>query len=189
MNFFSAFQSEVFRPLVTLLIPGALAISSWALALTWKYPALKELINKNHTETAWILVLIIIAVGIVIEDWGARVESAFDSMAAKTHPDHIDNWYGYLRTAFVADPIGRRYTRSLVLRLKFELGMLFGSLLAAGGVIWLANLGLNGCAAAVLIVLCLMFASWECFEAKATHNTLAKCRKELLGEIRVVKQA
>ena len=43
MNLFAAFQSEVFRPLVTLLIPGAFGVSSWVLVLLWKYPHLKEL--------------------------------------------------------------------------------------------------------------------------------------------------
>ena len=187
MNFFSAFQSEVFRPLVTLLIPGALGISSWTIALLWKYPALKELITQNHTETAWVLVLIVTAVGVVIEDFGARIETAFDSAANKIHTDHLDNWYAYLRTSFVADPIGRRYVRSLVLRLKFELGTVFGSVLAAGGLVWLACLGMKGSTFVTLILFCFILAGWECFEAKATHGALANCRRELLKEIRVVK--
>jgi hypothetical protein len=89
MNFFAAFQSEVFRPLVTILIPGGLALSSWMVAILWKFPAVKDLIGRNHTETAWILVLLMTAIGIMIEDWGARVESAWDTAADKRTDESI----------------------------------------------------------------------------------------------------
>jgi len=74
MNFFAAFQSEVFRPLVTLLIPGGLGISSWVLVLFWKYPNLHNLVSNNHTEAALILFFVTTAVGIIIEDLGSRFE-------------------------------------------------------------------------------------------------------------------
>lgn len=188
MNLLSAFQSEVFRPLVTLLIPGAFAISSWVVALVWKFPALQGLISRNHTETAWILFLIITATGIIIEDWGARVESALDKRANKqTQGKHSENWYAYLRTAFVADPIGRGYTRSLVIRLKFELGIFFSSLATAGGLVWLLCLGMNSAAAISLICLCLLLAAWELKEATDTHGVLAINRAELLKDIRIIQ--
>lgn len=190
MNFLSAFQSEVFRPLVTLLIPGAFAISSWAVAVVWKFPALQGLISRNHTETAWVLFLIITATGIIIEDWGARVESILDKRANKrTQGKHAENWYAYLRTAFVADPIGRGYTRSLVIRLKFELGILFSSLATAGGLVWLLLLGMNCTAAIVLICLSLVLAGWELKEVIDTHDVLATNRAELLKDIRIIQAA
>jgi hypothetical protein len=188
MNFLSAFQSEVFRPLVTLLIPGALATSSWAMVLVWKFPALQVLISRNHTETAWVLFLIITAAGIIIEDWGARVESALDRRANKrTGGKHYENWYAYLRTAFIADPVGRGYTRSLVMRLKFELGVLFGSLLAGAGIGALLLLGMNRGAGIVLIFLSLGLSAWELKEVTDTHSVLATNRAELLKDIRIIQ--
>lgn len=50
MNFFAAFQSEIFRPLVTLLIPGALAISSWLFALIWRFPGFKAAIMAHNRD-------------------------------------------------------------------------------------------------------------------------------------------
>ena len=41
-NFFSAFTSEVFRPLVTLLNPGAIAISTWFVGLVWQFHTLSS---------------------------------------------------------------------------------------------------------------------------------------------------
>jgi hypothetical protein len=189
MNFFSAFQSEVFRPLVTILIPGGLAASSWIIFVLWKFPALKDLIGRNHTETAWILVLLITAIGLVIEDWGARIETVWDRAADRqSDGEHTRTWHEYLRCAFVADPIGRRYTRSVVLRLKFELGTACGCLIAALGLVGLVILGLNCGTGLVLIVLSVVFAGWQIIEAKDTHALLAITRKELLQEIRIVAQ-
>ena len=119
--------------------------------------------------------------------WGARIETAFDNHANKINTDHLDNWYSYPRTAFVADPIGRRCIRSLVLRLKFELGVLFASIVAAVGLVLLLWLGMNCSTAVTLILLCLALAGWQFIEARATHEALAICRKELLGEIRIVQ--
>jgi hypothetical protein len=187
MNFFSAFQSEVFKPLVTLLIPGGIAVSTWFVGLLWTHPKLLDLVSRNHTEAGWVLLLVIIGAGVVIEDWGSRVESHFDTKADKaTGSAHTQNWFKYLRSAFVADPIGRRYIRTVVLRLKFELGMVFALAISAIGLAWLMFLGLSCRLGIILILLCLAFAAWELFEAKAGHELLAECREELLKKIRVV---
>src|SRR6185503_16567252 len=84
MNFFAAFQSEVFRPLVTLLIPGALAISSWLVALCLRFPSLKAAIAAHSAESYVILFLVVTAVGIIIEDFGAKIEIHFDDLQNKT---------------------------------------------------------------------------------------------------------
>src|SRR5882672_3812996 len=130
-NFFSAFTSEVFRPLVTLLIPGASAISTWFVGLVWQFHDLQTLVHNNHAEVGLVLVLAMTFVGLVIEDMGARVETQWDARTDKRNGSHVDDWYAYLRTAFKADSIGRRYVRTLVLRLKFELGIAF-AMLSAG---------------------------------------------------------
>jgi hypothetical protein len=184
-NFFSAFTSEVFRPLVTLLIPGAIAISTWCAALIWHFPALRTLVHNNHTETGFILFLAMTFAGLVVEDLGAHVETEFDWKRDKDGK-HLNNWYAYLRTAFNADPIGRRYVRTLVLRLKFELGVAFGSLSAGIGTLWLWRIGLSGWSVAVSESLCITFAAYGFYEGWSTHNTLAINRANLLQEIRIV---
>jgi hypothetical protein len=82
-NFFSAFTSEVFRPLVTLLIPGAIAISTWFVGLLWQFHDLRTLVHNNHTEGNLVLVLAMTFAGLVLEDMGARVESLMDSLRDK----------------------------------------------------------------------------------------------------------
>jgi hypothetical protein len=184
-NFFSAF-TEVFRPLVTLLIPGAIAISTWYVGLLWHFHDLQTLVHNNHADVGLILALAMTFAGLVLEDMGARVESRWDARKDKQNGSHVDTWYAYLRTAFKADPIGRRYVRALVLRLKFELGIAFAMLSAAVGVLWLWYMGLSFKVVVASELLCILFAVWGFFEGWSTHDTLAKNRQNLLGEIRIV---
>jgi hypothetical protein len=71
------------------------------------------------------------------------VESWLNSRKEKRDGKQIANWYAYLRTAFGADPIGRRYIRALVLRLKFELGIAFAMLSSGIGILQLWYKGLS----------------------------------------------
>jgi hypothetical protein len=185
-NFFSAFTSEVFRPLVTLLIPGAIAISTWFVGLVWQFHDLQTLVHNNHAEAGLVLVLAMTFVGLVLEDMGARVETRWDARKDRQNGSHVDNWYAYLRTAFKADPIGRRYVRTLVLRLKFELGIAFAMLSAGVGILWLWYIGLSFRVVVASELLCVLFVVWGLVEGRSTHDTLAKNRQNLLGEIRIV---
>jgi hypothetical protein len=182
-NLFSAFTSEVFRPLVTLLIPGAIAISTWFIGLLWQFPDVKKTASENHAETGLILVLAMTFAGMALEDLGTRLESWLDSRQAGTHSE---DWYAYLRTAFSVDPIGRRYIRTLVLRLKFELGTAFAMLVAGMGILWLWSMGLSLKLALVNLALCAVFALWLFLEGRSTHGALAKNRANLLSDIRIV---
>ena len=80
-NFFSAFASDVFRPLATLLIPGAIGVITWFIALLWRFPALRKLVTGNHAETGFVLFLAMVFAGMVFEDFGARWEVLLDRWA------------------------------------------------------------------------------------------------------------
>ncbi|MGA9545193.1 MAG: hypothetical protein WBQ85_16575 [Candidatus Sulfotelmatobacter sp.] len=109
-NFFSAFSSDVFRPLATLLIPGAIGLATWLIALLWRFPALEKLVAGNHAETGFVLFLAMVFAGMVFEDFGARWEVLLDRWADdRTDGQHTKNWNAYLQVAFKSDPIGRRY--------------------------------------------------------------------------------
>jgi hypothetical protein len=190
VNFFAAFQSEVFRPLVTLLIPGALAISTWCIALCWQFPKLHEAMAAHSSESYLILFFVITAVGISVEDLGARIELRFDESANKASDGDFDEeWFAYLRTAFVADPIGRGYARTLVLRLKFQLGIMLSSFIAGLGLLWLLWLGMDRGGAVILFLLAAGLSIWNYKAARDVHDALEKVRKELCGDIRIIAAA
>jgi hypothetical protein len=187
-SFFSAFTSEVFRPLATLLIPGAIAVSTWLIAMVWHFASLRQLASNNHTETSFVIFLVMTFAGLVLEDVGSHFEVWLDDRADERHSgEHKICWNRYLRQAFVVDPIGRRYARTLVLRLKFELGVAFGMISAALGLLWLAFLGLDCKVVLVSGSICLVFLIWNLFEASQTHKILGQTRAELLKEICIVR--
>jgi hypothetical protein len=72
----------------------------------------------SHPGTAGIIMfLIILTAGLI---------SAY--VTVKGFEGHFEEWYDYLRLAFAKEPIGHRYLRSLVLRMKFELAMTIASI-------------------------------------------------------------
>jgi hypothetical protein len=187
---FAAFNADFFRALTTIILPGAIAASSWSVYLFMSSATLRALVSQNHVETALVLFLVIVFLGLVIEDIGARVESWLDcAMDKRTGSVHTKEWYAYLRTAFVCEPIGRRYIRTLVTRLKFELGTSIAALIAASGLLMLLIMGLcTRSLSAVLIFLCVFLALYlGLAEAPASHKLLARARTEMLQEIRFVK--
>jgi hypothetical protein len=131
---FSAFGSEVFRPLVTLVVPGSIAVSTFFIGLLQQFHEFNDLVSKNHAESAFVLLLVVLVAGLIIEDIGARLETFLDWIANwRTKGSHNDEWNAYLRLAFKTEPGGRRYLRTLVVRLKFELGTAIGLVFALVG--------------------------------------------------------
>lgn len=185
-NFFSAFTTDVFRPIATILIPGAIAISTWFIGLVWHFGTIRDLTSK-HTETSLVLLLAMIFGGLVVEDLGSTYECQLDDIAKhKTHGKHEEEWDRYLRLVFKDSPVGRRYLGTLVLRLKFELGIAFSMLSAALGLLWLLYLGLNEMIFVWTSLTCIGFFVWGLREARKTHDLLAKTRHNLLEGVDVV---
>jgi hypothetical protein len=115
----------------------------------------------------------------VSEDLGARLEQCFDKRLAKQpgYEGHLEEWFKYLRIAFDKEPVGQRYLKTLVLRLKFELGMTIASLPFAGGALCLQapcwwRVG----------IFCFALGAFAFFwlEAKSSNKALSDLRRELL---------
>jgi hypothetical protein len=107
-------------------------------------PRLREVMAAHTSESYSVLLFVLTALGISIEDLGARVDIRFDYRADKASDGDLDKqWFAYLRTAFVADPIGRGYARTLVLRLKFQLGTMLASFAAGLRIVWLLWRGMD----------------------------------------------
>lgn len=178
---FSAFGSEVFRPLATIMIPGAMAISAWFVGLLQQFPSIYLLTSANHAEASVILVLASIAAGLMVEDIGSRIESRyFDKRIASKSEfcRHSDEWCDYLRLAFKIEPVGQRYLRTIVLRFKFELGTAVALVSSAFG-LFLTRLAFH---TALMWFACLIAISFYLLlvEARSSHRLLSRIRHEIL---------
>jgi hypothetical protein len=177
----SSLSATVFYPLVSLVLPGLTAISGWFVFFAQR-PPLRELVHRNHTETAFVLMLIVIFAGTVIDELGTRIESGWldAGRERRTSGLHGEEWWAYLRKPFATEPSGRRHLRRLVARLKFELGVPVGVVVTAPA-LWL-NPALSGLWSALVTTLAVCLSAYLLLEAAATHDVLGKLRHELLKE-------
>lgn len=178
---FSAFGSEIFRPLATIVIPGAMAISVWFVVVLQRFTKLCALAGANHTETTLLLALASVAAGLLVEDLGSRIESRYLDRRLVAQPPfsaHSEEWNQYLRLVFKSEPVGQRYLRAILLRFKFELGTAI-ALVSSGLALLLTTLAL--CTALVWCVLLIAVAAYLLFvEARSSHRLLSKIRHEIL---------
>jgi hypothetical protein len=175
----AAFQSEVFHPMATLVVPGFFAISAGAVAVWQRFPIIPTWAEQHSGVATTTAVLIVLTCGLVTEDVGARFEDFFDKQLKKKpgFERHHEEWFEYLRIAFDKEPVGHRYLKKLVLRLKFELGMTVAAVPFAGGALclqapWAWRIGIFGFA--------LIAFAFFCSEAKSSNKLLSELRRELL---------
>lgn len=141
MDFISAFKSELFRPLATLVVPGGVAISPYVLVVGYYFPGVTSFWNHHTSVFVAILVICIVAVGLIVEDLGAFIERDFwDSKLAKESEDHSDHWGQYLKLRLKDEIVGQRYLRTLLTRMKFELAMVPAFFFFWCGLLWLNRL-------------------------------------------------
>jgi hypothetical protein len=178
-DLFTVFSSAVFFPTLTLVLPGLTMISSW-FVLSMRSLFMREVVRCNHTETAFILMLLSLFAGTVIDDLGMRIESCWldRQRDARTKGLHFEEWWAYLRKPVDIEPSGRRHLRRLVARLKFELGIPVALVATLPGV-WL-NASIHLGAAAGITLGAISLSLYLLLEAAATHEALGILRHELL---------
>jgi hypothetical protein len=141
MDFISAFKSELFRPLATLVVPGGVAIGPYVLVVGHYFPGVTSFWREHPSAFVAILVISIVAVGLIVEDLGAFIERDFwDSKLAKENEDHSDHWEQYLKLRLNDEIVGQRYLRTLLTRMKFELAMVPAFFFFWCGLLWLNRL-------------------------------------------------
>jgi hypothetical protein len=175
----AAFQSEVFHPIATLVVPGFFTLFTLSIAIWQRHPTIQKVAEAHPGLATTVAVLVVLACGLITEDLGARLEQRFD-MRLKEQPGyekHYEEWFDYLRIAFEREPVGHRYLKTLVLRLKFELGMAVASFWSALGALYLQSPWCwRTLIAGVVSLVGLFFAH----EAKCSNKTLSDLRRELL---------
>ena len=175
----AAFQSEVFHPIATLVVPGFFSLSTLSTAIWQRHPVIQKMAEAHPGLATIVAVIVVLASGLTTEDLGARLEHYFDQHLKKKpgYERHYEEWFDYLRIAFEKEPVGHRYLKTLVLRLKFELGMAIASLFSATGALLLQTPWFWRCAiCGGALLSCLFFAH----EAKSSNKTLSELRRELL---------
>lgn len=178
-NLTAVFQSEIFRPVVSLVVPGFYRISTLSIAVWQRHPYFQGIVERNPGLATAVALLIALTWGLVAEDLGARIERHLDEKL-KTEPgyqNHYGEWFEYLRIAFDKEPVGHHYLRTLVLRLKFELGMAVSSVPFLIFAFFLRV----PCAWRIgFTFMPVVLAIYFLCEAKCSNKALSKLRREML---------
>lgn len=168
------------RSLLTILIPGLIAIAPWLLALVQNTKATLGFGEFSTLGTAFVFASAAV-VGSLFENCGTFMEIAWDTEREQEHSVK-ENWHQYLSRTFEREPVGYRYLSRLVTSLYFELSMLFAvpSFIVGGFV--LASLRFTNYWPLIGIVAlgsAMITGYYFHLQARATHLVLCKTRAEL----------
>ncbi|MFN0108456.1 MAG: hypothetical protein ACKVZH_06340 [Blastocatellia bacterium] len=191
MDIISGIKSEVIQPLATLVVPGCVAVGPYILVAKHHIPKIVEFWEKYPSAFTVIVLVIVIALGMLLEDIGTYIESRFwDKRLSKRDPDHDDSWDKYLKLKTKDEYVGQRYLRTILVRMKFELAMVPSTILCCLGLSWVNKIyhvwHWFGGYLFITVVL-LAIAGYLFYESRNSAEVLAKTRKKLIQAIQEEK--
>lgn len=183
MDITSPFKSEIFRPLVTLVIPGAVALAPYILVVSYYFPQVVTFWNEHPSAFVAILVVCVVATGLFLENLGSTIEwNVFDEILDRRDSSHKSDWEEYLQLWLMDEVVGQRYLRQSLIRMKFELSMIPSLFFFLCGLLWANRLHhiwqtsrFIWLAAVVLILIALMVV-----EAFRSATNLARTRSLII---------
>jgi len=172
--------TELSRSLLTVLIPGAIGVAPWVLALLQHTSATLGL--NEYPTVGYVLLFCVAAVaGTVFQGLGSFAEVRWDRERESEYSVK-ENWFAYLSRTFPGEPVGYRYVSRMATALHFDLAMLLAGPLFVLGSTLLACLRFSELRAALgsvgvaLLLLSVLYFRWS---ARCTHKLLCETRIEL----------
>jgi hypothetical protein len=183
MDIASTFKAEVFRPVAVLVIPGAIASFPYFMLATKYFPDLAHYRDTFVIPYYAISLLLVIAVGLLLEDIGSLIEAEFWDKWLETEYEVAVIWQKYLASHFDQEKVGQRYIRSVLLRLQFELGCSLAFVPFLLGFAWLnaAFPLVSWCSYALLAVFVIAIGAYLLWESYRGARVLARTRRLILG--------
>lgn len=182
MELIAAFKSELFRPLVTLVLPGGVASAPYLILAACLIPSVRTFGHEYPSTSVAIALACIVGIGLVLEDVGSRIEYRWDKRLNKRHADHLVTWDKYLQLKMRDEIVGQRYLRTLLVRLKFELAMVPAWLAFGIGIIWLNTLtAFWSLDHTLLYVTPFALAAYSAYESYSTSILMGRTRRLILA--------
>jgi len=144
MDVTNLFKREILRPFLTLAVPGSTATAPSLLVVFYYYPNLFVFWEKHSGFMLTLFILLAMGVGVILDNFSARIEKVFwDDLLDKKHvkdPEstrqHSLEWKAYLGLEYNEKSIAENYLETILLKLKFELGLGFGLFFGWSGLLW-----------------------------------------------------
>jgi hypothetical protein len=176
------------RVLIQLITPGLIAALPFILLFFDARPDIRDFFledSKGLLVTS--IVLVALVMGIILENIGSRIEvNIYDNRLADRKKDYYETWEKFLLIQYRGqEPIGHRYLRNILFRMKFELStgaglliMTFGLALYNVNHVIFQSTWIN---VAIVYVLPVMTSIYLLvFEGWRSAEVLAECRKALV---------
>ena len=168
------------RSLVTILVPGLVAVAPWLLSIVLFTKATLGF-DQYPTLAHAMLFALVVVVGSLFQGLGSYIEHRWDKSRNEAGEcDVYGDWYAYL--ASVESPVGHRYLSRLVTSLYFELTMLFAApvFFVGTGLLVILRFPEHAiCAAAGALlasVLAVLYFRWQAYD---THGALCTTRSKI----------
>ena len=192
MDLISGLKSEFFRPLVTLIVPGAISVAPLVLLAQERIAAIGPFWKDHPAAFTAILLTTIVAAGLVLENVGSRIEeSIWDAMLKRKNKTFDEEWHEYLQLNTRDEIVAQRYLRSMLTRMKFELAAAPAFMLHAIG-LHAANRRLEFLTRSelwsitVVLVLLSGFLLWESYDGA---YTLSRLRRDVIAGVNANRRA
>lgn len=113
------------RVLIQILIPGLIGALPWLFILMDVFPSFHAfLFSCDRLMLVLVGVLFGVTTGLFLENAGAMIEvHVHDCRLKGKYKDFDDCWRQFLQLSYEHEPVGHRYLRNLLMRMKFELSM------------------------------------------------------------------
>jgi hypothetical protein len=187
MDKLSSLNLSFDRVLIQLIIPGLIAIFPWFLLFINSHYNANSYFHNNSTITITTLTFLALIAGLLLENFGGRIEIMwFDVLNKRKDPNYMTIWNKFLQLNYDGkEPIGHRYIRNIVLRMKFELSAGIALIPMSVGLEMLhkeKNIFSNGFIAFLVIYLVpwLIAIYIVVIEARSSSKVLAETRKLLV---------
>ena len=155
------------RVLIQLVIPGLIAIFPWFIFFLNVHAHAKSYLHSNTNVTILAIIFLSLITGLIIENMGGRLEVWWlDERNKKKYKNYGDIWDKFLLLVYEKnEPVGQRYLRNILLRMKFELSTAIAMIPLSRSVFWgpMAVAIMGGLIVATgltLLFLPALYASW-----------------------------
>ena len=132
------------RVFIQLIVPGIISIFPYCIFIHTVFPKEINYLLENTTVFVTGVFIVSLVIGMILENIGSAIEvNIYDKKNSKNNTKYYEIWEKYLLLKFDGgEPVGLRYIRNVLLRMKFELS--FGlSLLPATFGLFILNSRIN----------------------------------------------
>jgi hypothetical protein len=152
MDPITAFKSEVFRPIASIVLPGMLAIGPFSIALANALPEISKFSAANPVLYFALLTGASTIAGMLLENIGSSIERGVDQCMETEYASGASAiWAAYLGMS-CSETYGRKYLASLVTRLKF-INSMIPAIYIFGAGIWVLHVQIERWSTNVLILI------------------------------------